>query len=209
MKKTININLGNHPFTVDEDAFHSFEKYLMAVERQFSTSEGCDEIMQDIEIRIAEILNGRMGSRKIVNVTDYDHIVEVMGSPKHFSEDKDYEMEDEPSYESAKRRPRKKLFRSSDDKVLGGVCAGLASYFGVEDPVIIRIAFAAMVLMGVGPLFYIVLWIAIPEAKSAADRLSMKGEKIDINNIAKNIENEIKGLSKKVKEFSDGLKVRT
>lgn len=208
MKKTININLGNHPFTADEDAYLALDQYLNAVERQFSTSEGCDEIMQDIEIRIAELLNDRLGSRRIINMMDYEHIITVMGSPNQFADDNvEDEYYQEPTYSTQSRK--KRLFRSADDKVIGGICAGLAQYLGIHDPVIMRVLFVILAFpMGVGPLFYLVLWVAIPEAKTAADRLAMKGEKIDINNIAKSVEQEIKDISSKVKKFSDGFKTK-
>jgi len=57
------------------------------------------------------------------------------------------------------------LTRSDSDRMIGGVCGGLASYFGI-DSAIVRLIFVLAVLSGVSPLVYLVLWIILPEEKS-------------------------------------------
>ena len=106
---------------------------------------------------------------------------------------------------SANRR----LFRDPENKVISGVASGLAAYFGINDPLIIRIGFLALFLgFGIGLIPYLVLWFAVPEAKSSADFLSMRGEEININNIAKNVEDGFKDLKTKIEDISKDFKTR-
>ena len=194
MNKVLNINLGGYPFVIDDVAFQHLKSYLDALLRHFENSEGCDEIISDIENRMAELLTERLGSRQIVVYQDVQEAIKIMGTPEEFSGDEF--AEEAISYQDQEYRTGKRLFRNSDDKVIGGVCSGLAAYFGIEDPVWIRIAFAVSFLgAGIGFIPYIILWAVVPLAKTSADKLAMRGKKIDVNNIAKNVEEELENLS--------------
>src|SRR5699024_11194484 len=97
----------------------------------------------------------------------------------------------------------RKLFRDKDNKVIAGVASGLAAYFGVDNPVWIRLLFVLLMFGGMsGGLIYVVLWILMPTARTAADRLAMKGEPINISSIARIIEEEITGLGKKFESWT-------
>ena len=84
MKKTVNINLGGYPFTIDEDAYDQLNKYLGTIEHHFSKSEGCDDIISDIEYRICELFQESMQGGQIISMKDLDNVVKIMGKPEDF-----------------------------------------------------------------------------------------------------------------------------
>lgn len=207
MNKTHNINLGGVPFIIDEEAFYRLDNYLNALGNHFSRSESKDEILGDIEARIAEIFQNGLNSKKIVEELDVVHAIEIMGTPDDF-QDEDYESE------PASRGPGnwdiktgKKLYRDPEDKVIGGVCSGLAAYFGLAEPIWVRIGFAFVFFtMGFGLILYIIMWAILPEAKTASDRLAMRGEPINVDSISKNIESGFDTISGKIQEISKDLR---
>lgn len=207
MNKIININLGGYPFTIDDNAYFELEKYLNTIRRHFSKSEGCDDIISDIESRMAELLNEGLKGRSIINMSDIEKVIAIMGRPDEFGAETEEAFHEHKTRSSEKTefRTGKRLFRDTDEKVIGGVCAGLSSYFGIEEPVWIRLCFAISLFAGFGVIAYIILWIAIPEAKTSADKLSMKGEKIDVSSIAKKVEEEINNLSRTINEMVEDI----
>lgn len=199
MNKTININLGGIFFHIDELAYQKLKLYLDAIRRSLSDDpQGKDEIITDIEHRIGELLSERIkDERQVVNENDIDEITKIMGKPEDYLVDEEI-FEDEPKY-----RPRstsKKLFRDGEDKFLGGVSAGIAHYFGI-DTLWIRLAWVVLVVagFGLGIPIYILLWILLPEAKTTAEKLQMKGEAVNISNIEKKIREEFQDVATRVK----------
>lgn len=208
MNKTQNINLGGVPFIIDEDAFLRLDHYLKALEKHFAKSESKEEILGDIEARIAEIFQNGLGNKKIVEERDVIHAIGIMGTPDDFKNEA-YEAayDDEPKSSAWDIKTGKKLFRDPDDKVIGGVCSGLAAYFGIQEALWVRIGFAFVFFtMGFGLLLYIIMWALVPEAKTASDRLAMRGEPINIDSIAQNVESGFETISGKIQEFSKDFK---
>lgn len=220
MNKIFNINLGGYPFTIDDNAYVVLDKYLSTIRKHFSTSDGCQDILTDIEIRIAELFNEHLKGQPIVGLREVEKVISIMGTPEEFGaapEDDDiaekmHQKQKSAHAEDAKFRPGKRLYRDTDECVIGGVASGIAAYLGIEDPVWIRILFAVGFFFGVGPMLYIILWVVVPEAKSSADKLAMKGEKINVSNIAKIIEEEVNNLGDTIvemtKEFGSSKKKR-
>ncbi|SRR6056297_374861 len=218
MKKTININLGGHPIIIDEDAFEVLHQYLSRIDRYFNQSEGREEIVHDIETRIAELFQREMKGKKIVSVKEVRQVIEIMGVPEDFEGDtpessgeahrtSEFTEDKKASYDSVPPRATKRLFRDPSDKVLGGVASGLSAYFGIDDPVWLRIAFVILVVTtGVGLLAYIIMWIIVPKAKTASDRLAMRGAPINVESIAHNVEEEVNEFGEKVKKFGRDMK---
>jgi phage shock protein PspC (stress-responsive transcriptional regulator) len=209
MNKTFNINLGGFPFSIDEDAFNYIQHYLETIRQHFSTSEGCDEILYDIEVRMAELFQEHLKGRAIISMKEIDEVILIMGKPEDFGAEPMDESH-QNSYKSKKAestiKTGKRLFRDPDDKKLGGVCSGIAAYFGVEDPLWVRLIFALLFISGgIGVIPYIILWALIPEATSAGDKLSMRGEPATIHNIAKMVEGELNELGDKINEWSKDL----
>jgi phage shock protein PspC (stress-responsive transcriptional regulator) len=220
MKKVININLGGLPYIIDEDAFEHLSKYLGSIRKHFSYSEGCDEILSDIELRMSELFQEQLKAKQIITLQELNNAIEILGTPEDFGAQQDgFVMDDEPhrdkdhskfeengSYKYIKTG--KKIFRDMDEKIIGGVCSGIAAYLGVSDPIWIRIVFAAGIPLGFwGPPLYIILMMIMPKAKTAADRLAMRGEPINVDNIARTIENQINDISDTLSELGSKKKV--
>lgn len=210
MKKTVNINLGGIPFIIDEDAYNHLYSYLNAIERHFSKSDGCDDIMSDIEYRICELFQERLKTRKIISKNDLEEVVKIMGRPEDFGAEAGYDENDSvPRSERVYIRTGKRLFRDGEHRMVAGVIAGLAAYFGIRHVLLFRILWVAFALSaGAGVVVYLLLWLLVPEAQTASDKLAMKGEPINVENIAKTIEEEIDDLSKKINDISNGLSRR-
>lgn len=195
MNKIHTINLGGHPYTVDEDAFEYLHAYIRSLKKHFKSSPGCDEIINDIESRLAELLQERMQDKAIVTLREVKEVIAIMGTPEEFGADPIDEKNFDPE-KPRKERAGRRLFRDPDDKIIWGVCSGIAAYFGIQDPVWVRLVFGIMILGGgLGLPLYIILRIIMPKADSAADRLAMRGEPIDYQSIAKKIQDEIEHLS--------------
>ena len=207
MKKVIHINLGGRPFVIDVDAYEDLDRYLRSIEKHFRHSEGFEDIMYDIENRIAELLEEGSNKNTVITSVKVQMVQNTMGSPEDFGGD-DYE-DDTPKSSIPKFKTGKRLFRDPEDRVVAGVASGLSAYFGISDPIIIRILFVLFTISGgLGMLTYMVLWIAVPKARSSSDFLAMKGEDINIDNIAKTVENSLKDLKNKLDDLSRGIKTR-
>lgn len=200
MKKTLTINLGGIVFNIDEDAFVELKNYLDTIKGYFDTSEGRDEIMTDIESRIAEMMQEKLNNGKqVINSKDISEIIGVMGQPEDYiSEDLEEETRsysnDGRTYTYSKRR----LYRDTDESMIGGVASGIGYYFGI-DPLWIRLIFVVAVFAGFsGILVYIILWIIMPEARTPSEKLAMKGEPVTFDNIGRTVEDEIKNVKKKL-----------
>jgi phage shock protein PspC (stress-responsive transcriptional regulator) len=200
MRKTLNINLGGLAFIIDENAFELLHTYLEALKRKFSNAAERDEILNDIEARIAELLNQRLASRKeVVSLEDVQSVTAAMGKPEDIAgEDSTDESNSQSSTQQAEPAVNqttaaapvhKKLFRDPDDAKVGGVISGLCHYFGISDPVWMRIAAIVLAIFTSGTiiLLYFLLLIVVPKANTAAEKLQMKGEPININTIEKEI----------------------
>ena len=159
MKKTIDINLGGSPFTVDEDAYALLKNYLDDVASRLP--DGDAEVINDVEARIAELLQNHLSIRsQVVDTERVKNVIAVMGRPEEFGEKKHIdEMKENLRTDKGPRR----LYRNLNDRVLGGVCSGLAAYFNV-DTTLIRVILIILLLSGVGLLAYIILWIVTPKA---------------------------------------------
>lgn len=209
MKKTLTINLGGLVFNIDDDAFVVLKNYLDTIKGYFDTSEGRDEIMTDIESRIAEMLTEKMnGGKEVINSADISEIISIMGQPEDYISD---DLEDEPkqrtysnqnSYnQSYSHNSNRRLYRDTESGNVGGVCAGVGHYFGI-DPIWFRMAFVLSVLfLGTGVFLYIILWIIMPEARTSAEKLSMRGEPVNFENIGRTVEEEMKNVKKKFSNY--------
>lgn len=198
MKKTLTINLNGIVFHIDEDAYEKLHNYLDAINRQFSNKEEGKEIISDIEARIAELFKEKLKAhRQIVSIEDVNEVIQILGMPEDFS---DHDPVDEKKQSNKYERSEKRLYRDPDDRVLGGVCSGLAAYFNI-DMVIIRILMIFALFSGFGFMLYIILWIAIPVARTTAQKLEMRGERVNISNIEKTIKDEFGEIKENFRRF--------
>ncbi|MBN1251493.1 MAG: PspC domain-containing protein [Bacteroidales bacterium] len=190
MKKTIRINISGLIFNLDEDAYGKLQHYLNSITNKFLNTEDGNEVIADVESRIAELFNEKVGDRKeVINMEDIDYIIEIMGKPEDFEEYFDEEVENKGvKYKSSKSNRR--VYRDPDNRVLSGLSAGIAAYLGI-DPVIVRVVFVlATLFYGASLLIYILLWIIIPEAKTTSQKLEMRGQDVNLSNIEKSIKDE-------------------
>ena len=207
MKQTINANIGGAVFTMDEDAYQRLKNYLDQIQNRYRNEEGADEILQDIEGRLAELFAERLsGSKTVVVLEDVEAVIKIMGDPEEFEE-----TEEEPTEQTSEQSwsgSRGRLFRNPDDKILGGVSSGLAAYLDI-DTVWVRLAFViALLLFGSGVLLYIVLWLIIPEARSRSEKMEMKGERINISSIEKKVKSEFDNIRDRVRSGDAKTKAR-
>lgn len=215
MNKVYNINLGGYPFTIDEDAYNHLRSYLEAIHNHFRTTEGYEEITHDIEARLAELFVEQLNNRPIVGFQEVEDAIAIMGRPEEFGADPVSEGESfadggqtkaDGTDTKFKIKTGKRLYRDKEDSVVGGVAAGLTAYFGIADPIWIRLFFVLVVISGgIGIPLYLILWALMPEAKTASDRLAMRGEPINISNISKIISEEFEHLSEKMTELGEEL----
>lgn len=201
MNKTVTVNIGGMVFHIEEQAYDQLRKYLEAIRGYFTTSDGRDEIIQDIESRIAEMFVERIGtSRQVVTSDDVEHVINAMGKPEQVAgaDDEKSNSQSSGTWTSSETRGYRRLYRDPDDKVIGGVCSGIAHYIGM-DPIWLRLIFAgAFFIWGSGFLFYLLLLIIVPKAKSTSEKLEMKGQPVNIDNIKKTIEEEVDEIKSRI-----------
>ena len=198
MNKTVNINLGGLVFHIDEDAYKKLTHYFEAIKQSLSNTSGQDEIIKDIEIRISELISEKHTSDKqVISLREVEEIISIMGQPEDYRIEGDEPINAEPIYTNNKIT--KKLYRDEENAAIGGVLAGLGHYFGI-DKAILRVVLLIMVFAGgTGVVAYIILWIAMPAAKTTSEKLEMRGEPVTISNIEKKVREEIDTLSEKLK----------
>lgn len=182
MKKTLTINLGGTVFHIDEDAYRLLDNYLVNLRIHFRREEGAEEIVHDMELRISELFADRLkGSRQVITIEDVEEIIARMGQPEELSGNEGADAC------GSRKSTERRLFRDPDNKVLGGVASGLSAYLGWD------VTWVRVILLLLGffvhgvILVYIIAWIIIPMARTATEKLAMKGEKINVENIGKTV----------------------
>ena len=227
MNQVIQVNLAGLPFTLDADAHAELDDYLARLNGYFHGSPGQHEIMSDIEGRIAELFLQHLRGRQIVHLSDVRAACAALGQPEtvagaaavnergdytHASRtqyaDPDMSTHTPPAYPPTPyAKPHKRLMRDPEAKIVSGVCGGLAAYFGIADPLYVRLALVAATFMsgGTALLAYVVLWIVMPEARTAADRLAMRGEPINVDNITRQVEYEVGRFGSTVRDLGEDV----
>ena len=174
MKKVSNVSLGGRSFTIDDDALKRLEEYLAHFRAKLSEPQYQQgEVMDEIEGRIAELFFREVGdSGRVVNLAMVEQVAATLGMPDGSAESGSAGT---GATGTESRDTRKKMFRDPDDKRIGGVCSGMSYYFDV-DVTLVRVLFIIALIAGLsGFWIYVILWIAIPEATSAAAKCEMRG----------------------------------
>ena len=180
MKEITRIHLAKTPFSVEVDAKKSLEQYLNSIQKNMHAEP---EAMREIEARMVELLAERGVSKD--GVISHDDVLAVqkqMGEPQDFADGEVPETVD--TAETNASKPTKRLMRDPDNAILGGVCAGIAAYWGIN-PLWVRLLFifSPFITFGTSLLIYIVLWISMPEAQTAAEKLQMRGEEVTLDSL--------------------------
>ncbi|MFT6245120.1 MAG: phage shock protein PspC (stress-responsive transcriptional regulator) [Salibacteraceae bacterium] len=210
MKKTVSVNIKGTNFLIEEDAYELLQDYLDRLTQALKNDEGNVEIIEDVELRIAEICSSVLSdSKTVIELKDIQDILSALGDPADFV-DGDGEQTSESSINSESKPSSsendRRLFRDGEAATIGGVCAGIANYFGI-DVVIIRAIFVVFFLFaGFGFPLYILLWIIIPKATSTIDKLRMKGQPITVESVKKEINDASENIRKGSKSFSDKMR---
>ncbi len=142
MNKTLSVNIGGYIFNIEEDAYTQLRNYLDSISSYFAGQEGSDEIISDIEARIAELFNERLGSdRQVVIHDDVEQVIIIMGKPEQYAEAE----EDTQTSSKSKSNDNRRFYRDLDNSTLGGVCSGFSHHLG-WDPLIFKSPFCAFIV---------------------------------------------------------------
>jgi len=189
MKKTINVNLNGRVFTIDEDAYRLLDNYLRNLRIYFRNEEGSSEIIADFEARIEELLSEKTRSgSQVITIEQVEEVIARVGKPTDFAEKEDAKEEKKQTIFTEPQDVTKKFYRNIDDKMFGGVCSGIAAFFG-WDVLAVRIIFIVLLFatkLFIVP-FYLLAWILFPGAFTAEQKLQMRGKPITLENIGKTV----------------------
>ena len=203
MNKTLSIGLAGFSFTIEEHAYIKLSDYLNALRSSLEASEA-DEVMHDIEIRMVEIFRDTLGKREVINDSDVERVIAQIGSPEKIEEQEEaYYSEkntnsNRNNFSGTTQTDKRQLFRDPEKQKIAGVCAGLAHYVGMDITAMRAIwlgifvlgIFTAAISSSLIGLLYIILWIVLPKAETAADFLKMKGKPMNFDNL-KNESNKL------------------
>ncbi len=205
MKKVINASLGGRGFALDEDAYNRLSLYFEHFKTRLNkdTQSDRDEVMSDLESRIAELFDEGTGGAayRVVDLGLVNKVVGQLGMPDGSAEPVEgtFNTSAGPgpqtgqkpdagpdfSYSGTKGEEKKRLFRDPDNKAIGGVCSGLASFLNIDITIVRIIILLALLLWGSGLIVYIVLWIVVPLAKTPAQKCEMRGLSPTAENMAR------------------------
>ena len=218
MQRISQINIAGRVISIEDNAYSLLSDYICALERQFAGEEGNDEIIQDIEYRIAELFSIAMQSGSAaINKADVQKVIDTLGPASEIGGNSDIPApKNLPVVYAARARQEeqerhqygyRRIYRSPDDKMIGGVCGGLARYFDI-DPTIVRLIAVVLLLgFGIGLLAYIIAWIVIPVARTPYDLNYMNsGNPMDFHTMASNMQEELQDLKKRGEQMSRDLR---
>ena len=217
MKKTLTVNLGGTVFHIDDDAYRLLDNYLCNLKAHFSKEEGAEEIVDDIERRISELLAEKQAAgQQVITIADVEQVIARVGKPEEMdqpdsgSSTQGNQGEGAQGQASAQGHVHRRLFRNPDDKILGGVISGIAAYF-CWDVTLLRLLLLVILICGYGTLIpvYIICWLLIPEARTAAEKLSMRGEAITVENIGKTVTDGFEKVAGGVNDYVRSGKPRS
>ncbi|MCS6978831.1 MAG: PspC domain-containing protein [Flavobacteriales bacterium] len=186
MKKNIQASVGKVSFTFEEDAYESLSRYLHSIENHFSRIRGGQDVVEDIERRVAELLGQRLKAGEVVTLSDAQAVMDILG-----------EVEEITGQGEEAKAPlqvmRKRLYRDTERRVLGGVCAGLGAFLGLN-PLWLRLGWLVLFFFfGTGLLLYLIFWIVVPAAVTPAEKLEMQGKPVDLRNLSASLGREMEG----------------
>lgn len=201
MDKTKNISLGGFSFLIEENAYTALSQYLAEVRQHLQHNSDRDEIIFDVEQRMAELLKDRTANREVIMHQDVLYLIEVLGKPEQYVEDEEADKATNAAPEATAKAfsTNKPLYRDIDDCKIGGVLSGMAHYFNIS-PTMLRIAFAVCLILsfvvsyrwiflfnGVSwaiIILYILLWMIVPAAVTTAQKLEMQGAAVTLDSLA-------------------------
>jgi len=186
MKKVIEVSIGGINFTMEDDAYFRLKDYLKRFEETIPDKQEAREVMEDVEARVAEIIQKEMRfSNQVVDMKQVQTVIDHLGEIDMEANTQEAGYTGYNAYDKDYTRGDRRMYRDTDEKMLAGVCSGLALYLGI-DVTIVRVVFAAAsFLYGTAILVYLVLWIVMPRALSVAQKLQLRGYAPTAENIRK------------------------
>ena len=192
MKKTLNVAIGGCSFTMDEDAYMTLETYLDSFKAGLNDSSSSNQVMEELEMRIADLLKEEIGKREVIDLNMVNSVLNQIGpvapEPQQTEESVNNNEKAGETYTS-NSQPVRKFYRDAENKRIAGICSGLALYLNI-DVTLVRIIFLVALIFGTaGFWIYIVLWIVAPEARTAAEKCELRGIPATAENIRRFTEN--------------------
>lgn len=185
MKKTLTVNLGGTIYNIDEDAYALLDSYLNNLRYHFRKNPEGEEIVRDMEVRIAELFDERADGRNcVVTLENVEAVIARMGKPEELNDAEDEAADAETDNG---RKAVRRLFRNPDDKVLGGVVSGVAAYFKLDVVPLRLLLLVAGCFFQWLLLVYLAAWIIVPLARTATEKLQMRGEPVNMENIGRTV----------------------
>jgi phage shock protein PspC (stress-responsive transcriptional regulator) len=213
MQRIVQINIAGRVLPIEEDAYVILKEYITSLERQFTGNDG-KEIIEDIENRIAELFSIRLdGGSPAINRSDVQKVMDTLGAASDLHDGptakntqgqrEQYSANTGSQRNSGPRYSHDRVLRDPYDKMIGGVCSGLAHYFDI-DPTIVRLIMVFLFFTGVGILAYIIAWAVIPAARSREELYN--GQPMSFHDITRNVESELQDLKRRGEQMSRDLK---
>ncbi|WP_369000535.1 PspC domain-containing protein [Candidatus Nanosynbacter sp. TM7-074] len=210
MKEITRIHLAKTAFSIEIEAKSSLEKYLNSIQKNMHAEP---EAMREIEARMVEILAERGVMKEgVISVDDVLAIQKQMGESRDFA-DGDGPVDDDLDGDGSESKPERQLMRDTDNAIIGGVCAGVAAYFNIN-PLWVRLIaiVSSFATFGTAVLIYVVMWLSMPPASTASDKLRMRGKPVTLAALKKAaveggsvIANESRDLASKILRYSAGI----
>ncbi|ATA90873.1 hypothetical protein CGC56_01025 [Capnocytophaga canimorsus] len=214
MDKTHNISLGGFSFLIEDKAYQELSKYLNEVRKSLGNTSDTNEIIYDVEQRMAELLKTQMKGREVVVNQDVDYLISVLGRPEQYVDEEqttetNFSKQQETTFTRINTHIRsRKLYRDMERKKLGGVLSGLSYYLNF-DVAWLRIIYLVLLffvqtslifnklhylslaststffgISGFWIMMYIVFWILVPPAETTAEKLEMQGKSVTIDTLS-------------------------
>ena len=204
MKHTVTVNLNGRLFYIDNDAYNLLDSYIKSLNTYFAKDSNKAEIIDDFEARIQELLaTKKPNTGDVISIADVEEVIKTIGNPNDFGIDTDEagDKTERKEYNSASyTKTTKRLYRNPQDKMLGGVCSGLAAFTNL-DVTLIRIFLVVLLFFsfGVPILVYLAMWIIVPEANTPQQQLEMRGEPVNLENIGRVVSDNAKSMAGDIK----------
>ena len=207
MKDIKQVSLNSVVFYVEEDGYIALKQYIENLERYYADKENGKEIVEDIQIRFAELLSEkRTFTEQAITLSNIEAVIAVLGYPDSFEaeENRSFKQQEIPP-----NKKRKQLYRDLENAKIAGVCSGLSHYFGI-DVWVFRLIFIFLGIFSAGfwLFVYIVLWFILPAAKTTQQRYDMKGEALNIEDIEQRVKNVVNEAESKIRDFTNKKKVK-
>lgn len=197
-------------FLIEEDAYELLQDYMNRLSHGLRNEKDSKDIIEDIEMRIAELCTSRLNDKKqVIEIEDIQLILDTLGDPSQYLDDEDsttQEFKESANQKTYQQDRERHLFRDLENASIAGVCAGIANYFNI-DVIIIRAIFLIMFFFGgFGFPLYIILWIVVPKAKSTIEKLRMRGKPITVDSVKEEVEAAAKRFETETKSFANRIR---